>query len=180
MENGTMTAQDEGETRLLCDAERQNWYLLPKDLTLPEGDFVLHQMGGVDVRVDAEFIDAWLVDRDAARAWLKERLAGTFKEGKQALMDALKRGLASEKSRPRNPEPAIPAPGTADGETLADAARALQRLATVLEEAASQAAAKLGDAAETLKRLADQQTADPEDTAAELEADRPGPGDKKH
>lgn len=180
MENGTMTAQGEGETRLLCDAERQKWYLLPKDLTLPEGDFVLHQMGGADVRVDAEFIDAWLVDRDAARAWLKERLAGTFKEGKQALMDALKRGLAAETSHPREPAPAAPAPRTADAETLADAARALQRLATVLEAAASQAAAKLGDAAVTLERLAEQLPAAQEESAAELDAEGPGPGDEKH
>lgn len=167
-------------TRLLCDAERQHWYLLPKELKLPEGDFVLHQMGGADVRVNAEFIDAWRVDRDAARAWLKERLAGTFNEGKQALMDALKRGLAVETSRPREPAPAQPAPRNADAETLAEAARALQRLATVIEDAAIQAAARLSDAAVTLERLADQQSTPSDETAAELDAEGPGPGDEKH
>ncbi len=148
---------DPTKRRLLLDPETERWYALPKDLTLPDGELLLREIGGREVHVDAEFVTPFEVTRDEAKQWLKEGIGEVVREGAQGLFDVFRRSRAQspapssaaspvEDAPGSRPEARVPVPPEAVP-ALEEAARVVEGFWALMDQASVELAAALRAAA---------------------------------
>jgi hypothetical protein len=77
------------ESSLWHAADRSRWFLVPRGVTLPEGDLAIRTLMGDPATVDAQGLVPYEITEEQARRWARDQLGRTLEELKRGIDEKL-------------------------------------------------------------------------------------------